>query len=294
MTINWDNVVAVLASGLVSGSLYALMASGLSLVWGTLGMFNFAHGTIVLIGAYAAWYFSDMAGLGGGLLLGIPAAIVACSLVGYILFLLLVKPFIGTKGADLTVIITTIAAASFLQNGVQVVFGPRYKQLERVIVGKIQILNTAIGLQEVGVILLAPTILLLLAFFLKRSKQGLAIRAVAQNYDFALLVGINVKQVYPLTFIVSSILAAVAGVMLGGLFFIIPTMGSEPLLRAFVVVVFGGLGSLPGTIIGAYIIGLIESSSAFILSLYWAPVVLFAVLILVMIVRPSGLMGGKQ
>jgi branched-chain amino acid transport system permease protein len=294
MTFSANDIVAIIASGLVSGSLYALMASGLSLVWGTLGMFNFAYGTLVMLGAYAAWYFSDKGGLGAGLFVGILAAILVCSLAGYVLFVLLVKPFVGTKGADLTVIITTIAASSFLQNGVQEVFGPRYKQLERVLVGKIQILNTAIGLQEVGVIVLAPTILLILAFFLKRSKLGLAIRAVAQNYDSALLAGINVRQVYPLTFIVSSILAAVAGVMLGGLFFIIPTMGGDPQLRAFVVVVFGGLGSLPGTIIGAYIIGLIESTSAFVLSLYWAPIVLFAVLIIMMIVKPTGLLGGKQ
>ena len=294
MALNLNDVVAIIASGLVSGSLYALMASGLSLVWGTLRMFNFAYGTLVMMGAYAAWYFSGPAGLGGGLLLGIPAAIIICALGGYVLYLTLVRPFIGTKGADLTVIITTIAGASFLQNGAQVVFGPRYKQLERVLEGKIQILNTAIGLQEVMVIVLAPTILLLLALFLKRSKLGLAIRAVAQNYDSALLIGINVNQVYPLTFIVSSILAAVAGVLIGGLFFILPTMGSEPLLRAFVVVVFGGLGSLTGTVIAAYIIGLIESTSAFIWSLYWAPVVLFAVLILVMIIRPTGLMGTEQ
>lgn len=286
-----NNIVAIIASGLVSGSLYALMASGLSLVWGTLRMFNFAYGTLVMMAAYAAWYFSDRAGLGGGLLVGIPAALITCAVGGYVLYLILVKPFVGTKGADLTVIITTIAGASFLQNGAQVVFGPRYKQLERVLEGKIQVLNTAVGLQEVLVIVLAPTILLLLALFLKRSKLGLAIRAVAQNYDSALLIGIDVKQVYPLTFVVSSILAAVAGVMIGGLFFILPTMGSEPLLRAFVVVVFGGLGSLPGTVIGAYVIGLIESASAFIWSLYWAPVVLFAVLILVMIIKPTGLLG---
>ncbi len=286
-----NNIVAIIASGLVSGSLYALMASGLSLVWGTLRMFNFAYGTLVMMAAYAAWYFSDRAGLGGGLLVGIPAALITCAVGGYVLYLILVKPFVGTKGADLTVIITTIAGASFLQNGAQVVFGPRYKQLERVLEGKIQVLNTAVGLQEVLVIVLAPTILLLLALFLKRSKLGLAIRAVAQNYDSALLIGIDVKQVYPLTFVVSSILAAVAGIMIGGLFFILPTMGSEPLLRAFVVVVFGGLGSLPGTVIGAYVIGLIESASAFIWSLYWAPVVLFAVLILVMIIKPTGLLG---
>ena len=214
MALDLNNAVAIVASGLVSGSLYALMASGLSLVWGTLRMFNFAYGTLVMIGAYAAWYFSDQAGLGGGLLLGIPAAMLICALGGYVLYLVLVRPFVGTKGADLTVIITTIAGASFLQNGAQVLFGPRYKQLARIVEGKIQILNTAIGLQEAMILVLAPTILLLLALFLKRSKLGLAIRAVAQNYDSALLIGIDVDRVYPLTFVVSSILAAVAGVMI--------------------------------------------------------------------------------
>lgn len=292
--INGEALIAILASALVSGSLYALMASGLSLVWGTLRMFNFTHGTLVMLGAYAAWYVSDRAGLKGGLVLGIPAAIVFCAIAGYIIYLLLVKPFVGRPGADLVVIITTIAGASFLQNGVQVVFGPRYKQLERILSGKIQISETAIGMQEVLIIVATPIALLLLNLFLKRSKLGLAIRAVAQNYDSALLVGINVNRIYPLTFVVSAILAGLAGVMLGGLFFILPTMGSEPLLRAFVVVVFGGLGSLPGTIIGAYIIGLIESATSFVLSLYWAPIVLFATLIIVLIIRPTGLMGGDQ
>jgi branched-chain amino acid transport system permease protein len=293
MTLDLDKVVAILVSGLVSGSLYALMASGLSLVWGTLGMFNFAHGALVMLGAYTAWYFSNSAGLGGGLLLGILAAVVLIAVGGYILYVLLVKPYVGRPGADLIVIITTIAGATFLQNGVQVVFGPRYKQLERVLSGEVRFLNTAVGLQDIMVILITPTMLLLLALFLKRSKLGLAIRAVEQNYDSALLVGINAGQVYPLTFAVSAVLAAIAGVLLGGLFFIIPTMGSEPLLRAFIVVVFGGLGSLPGTVIASYLIGLIESISGFMLTLYWAPVVLFAVLILVLIVRPTGLMGAE-
>lgn len=289
-----EALVAIIASGLVAGSLYALMASGLSLVWGTVRMFNFAHGALVMIGAYSAWYVSNRGGLGMGLLLGIPAAIIFCGAAGYLIYILLVQPFVGKPGADLTVIITTIAGASFLQNGVQVLFGPRYKQLERVLTGSVEVLDTAIGMQEILIIVLTPIALLLLNVFLKRSKLGLAIRAVAQNDDFARLVGINVSQVYPLTFVVSSILAGLAGVMLGGLFFILPTMGSEPLLRAFVVVIFGGLGSLPGTIIGAYVIGLIESVSGFAISLYWAPVVLFATLILVLIFRPRGLMGGDN
>ncbi len=327
-----EGIVAIIASGLVSGSLYALMASGLSLVWGTVRMFNFAHGALVMIGAYSGWYFSNSGGLakvlqplgknitnnseewglmgdilhplgewilsiksGFGLLLGVPLAIICCGIAGYVIYVLLVKPFVGKPGSDLVVIITTIAGASFMQNGVQVIFGPRYKQLDRVLKGPpLEVLDTAIGLQEVLIIVLTPVTLLLLNLFLKRSKLGLAIRAVAQNDDFARLVGINVNQIYPLTFVVSSMLAGLAGLMLGGLFFILPTMGSEPLLRAFVVVVFGGLGSLPGTIIGSYIIGLIEQSSAYVFSLYWAPVVLFATLILVLIFRPRGLMGGEE
>jgi branched-chain amino acid transport system permease protein len=289
-----ETLAAILVSGMVSGSLYALMASGLSLVWGTLRMFNFAHGTLVMLGAYAAWYVSDSRGLDLGLILGIPAALVLLALLGVVLYWILVRPFITRPGADLVVIITTLAGATFLQNGAQEVFGPRYKQLDRVLKGQVELLNTAVGLQELLIIVATPTVLLALAYFLRRTKLGLAVRAVEQNHDSALLVGVNVGRVYPLVFAVSAALAALAGIMLGGLFFITPVMGSDPLLRAFIVVVFGGLGSLPGTVVGAYVIGLIEAIAVFFVGLYWAPVVLFIVLILVMILRPTGLMGGQE
>jgi branched-chain amino acid transport system permease protein len=289
-----ETLAAILVSGMVSGSLYALMASGLSLVWGTLRMFNFAHGTLVMLGAYAAWYVSDSRGLDLGLIVGIPAALVLLALLGVVLYWILVRPFITRPGADLVVIITTLAGATFLQNGAQEIFGPRYKQLDRVLKGQVELINTAVGLQELLIIVATPTVLLALAYFLRRTKLGLAVRAVEQNHDSALLVGVNVGRVYPLVFAVSAALAALAGIMLGGLFFITPVMGSDPLLRAFIVVVFGGLGSLPGTVVGAYVIGLIEAIAVFFVGLYWAPVVLFIVLILVMILRPTGLMGGQE
>jgi branched-chain amino acid transport system permease protein len=137
-------------------------------------------------------------------------------------------------------------------------------------------------------------VLLLLALMLKKTKLGLAIRAVEQNHDSALLAGVSVGRIYLLVFAVSAVLAALAGIMLGGLFFITPVMGNDPLLRAFIVVVFGGLGSLPGTVAGAYVIGIIEAIAVFIVGLYWAPVVLFIVLILVMILRPTGLFGANE
>jgi branched-chain amino acid transport system permease protein len=292
MTI--ETLAAILVSGAVAGSLYALMASGLSLVWGTLRMFNFAHGTLLMLGAYVAWYFSDAAGLDLGLHVGIPAALVVLALFGIVLYWLLVRPFITRPGADLVVIITTLAGATFLQNGAQEVFGPRYKQLDRVVKGQVEFLNTGVGLQEMLIIIVTPVVLLVLALLLRRTKLGLAIRAVEQNRDSALLAGVNVGRVYPLVFAVSAVLAALAGVMLGGLFFITPVMGNDPLLRAFIVVVFGGLGSLPGTVVGAYVIGFIEAFAVFAVGLYWTPVVLFIVLILVMIFRPTGLMGGQE
>ncbi len=248
MTI--ESLAAIVVSGLVAGSLYALMASGLSLVWGTLRMFNFAHGTLLMLGAYAAWYASDARGLDLGLRLGIPVALILLAALGIVLYWFLVRPFIARPGADLVVIITTLAGAAFLQNGAQVVFGPRYKQLDRVVQGQVELLNTAVGLQEMLIIILTPAVLLALAILLKRTKLGLAIRAVEQNRDSALLAGVNVGRVYPLVFAVSAVLAALAGIMLGGLFFITPVMGNDPLLRAFIVVVFGGLGSLPGTVVG--------------------------------------------
>lgn len=292
--MSFETLVAILVSGFVAGSLYALMASGLSLVWGTLSIFNFAHGTLLMLGAYAAWYFSASQGLDLGLGVGIPAALIILALIGVVLYILLVRPFIARPGADLVVIITTLAGASFLQNAAQEIFGPRYKQLDRVITGQIQFLNTAIGLQDLLIIILTPIVLLLLALMLKKTRLGLAIRAVEQNHDSALLAGVSVGRIYVLVFAVSAVLAALAGIMLGGLFFITPVMGSDPLLRAFIVVVFGGLGSLPGTVAGAYVIGLIEAIAIFVVGLYWAPVVLFIVLILVMILRPTGLFGANE
>jgi branched-chain amino acid transport system permease protein len=292
--MSFETLVAILVSGFVAGSLYALMASGLSLVWGTLSIFNFAHGTLLMLGAYAAWYVSASQGLDLGLAVGIPASLVILALLGIVLYFLLVRPFIARPGADLVVIITTLAGASFLQNAAQEIFGPRYKQLDRVIKGQIQFLNTAIGLQDLLIIILTPIVLLLLALMLKKTKLGLAIRAVEQNHDSALLAGVSVGRIYLLVFAVSAVLAALAGIMLGGLFFITPVMGNDPLLRAFIVVVFGGLGSLPGTVAGAYVIGIIEAIAVFIVGLYWAPVVLFIVLILVMILRPTGLFGANE
>jgi branched-chain amino acid transport system permease protein len=286
-----SSIAPILAAAAVTGSLYALVASGLSFVWGTVRIFNFAQGTLLMLGAYVAFYVTDPGELSAGLLAGTAVAVVALALIGITLYLLIAQPFIGKGQADLMVIMTTLAAATFFENAVLREAGPRYKNLPHFAGGNQQFFNTAISHQELIIIVVGPSLLLLLALWLKRSKLGTAIRAVEQNRDTASLVGIHVGRVYIIVFAISAALAAVAGVLYGGEFFITPTMGDDPLLKAFIVVVLGGLGSLPGTAVGAYVVALIEATSSYYIGLYWTPPILFAMLIAVMLVRPSGLMG---
>jgi branched-chain amino acid transport system permease protein len=282
---------AIIVSGLVSGSIYALAASGLSLVWGALGVFNFAHGVLLMMGAYVAWWVSSPEGLGLGLAAGVLASIVWMALAGALLYGLLVRPWLRTPHAELTVIMTTIAGAMFLENLALTLFGGRLKTIDQIVTGTVTIGSTAMQAQNLMVIVLAPAILAAFALVLKFTKHGLAIRAIAQNRDAARLVGVRVETMYVLTFAISAVLAGIAGVLIGGLFNISPGMGAAPLLRAFLVVVLGGLGSLPGTILAAYLIGLIEAVSSYVIGIYWTPVVLFSVLILILLVRPNGLLG---
>jgi branched-chain amino acid transport system permease protein len=282
---------AVIVSGLVSGALYALVASGLSLVWGALGVFNFAHGVLLMAGAYVAWWVSSSEGLGLGLPVAIVVTLAFLVAAGALLFFLLVKPWVGKPNAELAVIMTTIAGSIFIQNLVLEVFGGRYKTIDQVVNGTIRIAGVVIEAQNLLCIVLAPVLLVGMWLLLTRTRTGLAIRAVAENQDAAQLFGIGVQKIYIVTFAASAVLAGVAGILLGGLFNISPDMGTDPLLRAFIVVVFGGLGSLPGTIVGAYAVGIIEAFASYYIGIYWTPVVLFLVLIAVLAIRPTGLFG---
>jgi branched-chain amino acid transport system permease protein len=289
-----ENFSAIVISGIVLGSLNALNSMGVALVWGTLNVFNFVHGGQIALAAYICWTVADEAGLAAGLFWGVVVTLLIMAVVGVMVERLLVKPFLPRPHSDLLAMITTIAGAAFLQNAIQVTWGPRLKQLPRVGDGEISILETTIGVHELVIIVLAPTVLLALAMFLKKTRFGTAMRAVAQNPDAARLTGMNVGAVYSVTFAISSVMAALAGVMLGAIFFLTPTMGNDPLLKAFIVVVFGGLGSLAGTATAAYLLGLMEAASAFFFGLYVTPAILFLILIAVMWLRPQGLFGRRS
>lgn len=285
---------AVLLTALLLGSLYVLMATGLALVWGTLRIFNFAHGSLLMLGAYLAWTFSQPEGLDWGLLAGVLLSIVALAVIGVLLERGLIEPFLKRPNAALVAIITTLSGALFLENMAQIIWGPRIKQLPPMAQGALEILGTKVSAQEVIVMALAPALLLGLWILLKRTKVGLAIRGVEQNRSSSLLMGVNVSFIYALTFAVAASLAAIAGIMLGTTRFIQPGMGNAPLLKAFIVIIIGGLGSLGGTVAGAYVIALLEAISMTVLGLYWTPLLLFMVMILTLVFKPSGLFGLKE
>ena len=292
MTI--ETAFAVLLSATISGSLYALMASGLSLVWGTLRVFNFAHGTLLLLAAYVAWSVGKAGGPGVEGPIAITVMLVAMAAFGLFLYLVTVRPLIGRPNAELAVIISTISAMIIIRNGAQFIWGPLPKQVPVLGSSSVTVLGTVISSHQIAVILIGPILLLGMAAFLKLTRLGLAVRAVEQNPDAALLVGVRPQFIYALVFAASAVLAAIAGYLLAGIQFLTPDFGGDPLLKSFIVIVLGGLNSLLGSVVAAYVVGLIEALAIYFLGLFWTPVVLFVVIIIVLLVRPHGLLGGKE
>ena len=284
------SIKTIFISGLVLGSLYAIMSAGLSLIWGTLRMYNFSHGSLIMLGAFIAWQANSV----GGLLFAIIISIIITCFIGMIMEKILIEPFFAKPGAPLMVVITTLGGMLVIDSLAQIIWGVRIKQIPVLIEGSITFLGSKISGQEFIIILLAPIVLILFSLFIKRSKIGLAIRAVEQNLDYSLLVGINISKIYMITFGISAILACIAGILIGSINFITPSMGGGYLLKAFVIVVLGGIGSITGTLIAAYFVGIIEAATQFYLGLYWTQFVLFSILIFTLIFKPKGILGGKD
>lgn len=284
-----DTLIATFVSGIVLGSLYALMASGLSVVWTTLGVFNFAHGALMMLGAFVGWTVSEA--LGWGLIPGMISGTAAAAIAGIIIEYLLIRPFYGNKNMLLITVMTTLAAMIIIGKGAQIIWGARLKQLPRLIEGEVSIGGAVISAHEALIVVIAPLVLVLLWQFTQRTSTGRSLRAVGQNQDSAALIGIHVPRAFALAFGVSAALAGLTGVLLGSIRFITPTMGAEPLIKAMIVVIFGGLGSLGATAGAAYVIGIIEAVLILIIGLYWTPFMLFLLMIVVLVFRPNGLFG---
>jgi branched-subunit amino acid ABC-type transport system permease component len=282
-------------SGLVIGSIYAVMTVGMTLIYGTLRTLNMTQGAMVMIGGYVAWTVFD--GFGWGPILGGVAAAGVGFAFGVAIQQAAIRPLIGRRGVDfeMTAFISTFAVAIVLSNVALRIYGARSKAVPPVIHGRLHLFEgISVSWHSVVVGGIAVGTLLALGAFLSKTRYGLAISAVAQQLDAARLMGIPAQRVYNLTMGVSSALAAIAGVLLASIFFVSPNAGDLPLLKALIVAIFGGLGSVRGTILAAYIIGLAEALVSLYFGVKWSLPLLFLSIMIVMLVRPTGLLGKPE
>ena len=283
--------ISNLISGLSLGSIYALIALGYTMVYGIAKMLNFAHGDVIMAGAFAMIVFVANCGLNPifAVILGILFSV----LLGVTIERVAYKPL--RKASPLAVLITAIGVSYLLQNLALIIFGSDKRSFPKIIdMEAIKLGSLTIKSESVITLLLTAAIMVVLTLFISRSKTGKAMRAVSEDKDAAELMGINVNRTISTTFAIGSALAAVAGLFYGITYtFIGPYTGSMPGIKAFVAAVFGGIGSIPGAMLGGILLGVIENLSKAYISTELSDAIVFSVLILVLMIKPTGLLGKK-
>jgi branched-chain amino acid transport system permease protein len=283
-------------NGVVLGSLYVLVALGLTLVYGVLVQINFAHADIVTLGAFSAYFF--MQGLsgstGGGYLAGIVVALVVGGVLGWVMNAAVFAPLRG-RGSELLPLIATIGASVTLENAMLVWFGPIPYAFDSPFSGDVlRFGGTYISVQNALIIAVSVMTIGLLYAFLRFTFLGKALRAVAQNRDAAALVGIDPDRQVMLTFVIASALAGMAGAMLGPVLVLTPFAGTSVIVKAFAIVIIGGFGNIEGTILAGLLVGLIESYTTQYLGPGMIDIAVFALLLTTLAVRPTGLIAEKR
>ena len=286
------NFIEQLINGLRTGSIYALIAIGYTMVYGIAKMINFAHGDIIMVGAYALYFSISVLGL------PVPVAllltVIVCSVLGVLIEKIAYKPL--RKAQPLAVLITAIGMSFFLQSSSLLIFGSTPIPFQSVIPNEnIKVGPVIISSTTLVTLVVTAVAMILLTLFINKTKLGSAMRAVSEDKGAAELMGINVNSTISMTFAIGSALAAVAGILYISQYQSMkPTLGALPGIKAFVAAVLGGIGSIPGAMLGGILLGLIESVSKAYISTELADAIVFGVLIVVLLFRPSGLLGKKK
>ena len=279
-----------LMNGLSLGSIYAIIALGYTMVYGIAKMLNFAHGDIIMVGAYIAFCGLQYWGLPP--IVTILAAMVVCTILGITIEGLAYRPL--RQAASLAVLITAIGMSYLLQNVALMIWGANPKSFPRTFINSsiLHIGGLNISSATIYTILANVVIMIALTLFTAKTKMGKAMRCVSEDRGAAELMGINVNRTISMTFAIGSALAAIAGVLLCSSYPILqPTTGSMPGIKAFTAAVFGGIGSIPGAMLGGVLLGVIEIFGKAYISPELGDAIVFAVLIVVLLVKPSGLLG---
>lgn len=285
--------LSYLINGISLGSIYAIIALGYTMVYGIARMLNFAHGDIIMVGGFAI--FTLVSTMGMPSIVGVLAAVVVCTVLGVTIERIAYKPLRGAS--SLAVLITAIGVSYLLQNIALLIFGSNARQFTSVVtLPNLKLADGALTISSVTIVTIVSCIVIMIGLtsFINKTKVGQAMLAVSEDNGAATLMGIDVNRTIAITFAIGSALAAIAGALLCSTYpSLTPYTGSMPGIKAFVAAVFGGIGSIPGALIGGILLGVIENLSKAYISSQLSDAIVFSVLIIVLLVRPTGILGKK-
>ena len=286
-----DKLIQTLISGLSLGSIYALIALGYTMVYGIAKMLNFAHGDIIMVGAYAV--ITAVFTMGLPPFIAILISIALCALLGIVIEFLAYRPL--RQAQPLAVLITAIGVSYLLQNLALLIYGSEQKAFPTIVaLPTVHIGGVYIDGITLATLIVTAVIMVALSLFINKTRMGKAMRAVSEDKEAAELMGISVNRTITVTFAIGSALAGVAAIFYGAAYtYIRPTTGAMPGIKAFTAAVFGGIGSIPGAMLGGILLGVIEQLSKTYISTLWADAIVFGVLVVVLVVKPTGLLGKK-
>lgn len=285
-----SGLIQALLWGVASGCVYILLATGLNIIFGVMKLVNFAHGQLLMVGAYIA--FTVTTALGLNAYLAILVAMGAVALVGVGLERFTFRRVLGTD--KLNEIFVSLGLIYVFENAVVLLWGNSSHQIASPFQGlQLSLGGVSIGYDRLLAISVVIVILIALFLLLKKTKIGLAMRATSQKSDTSMLMGVNIEKVYIFTFALGAALAGAAGALYGIIFPFNPGIGALPTIKAFAIIIIGGLGSIPGAVVGGLLYGIAENTAVYFLGGIWQDAIAFALLIIVLVIRPTGIFGEK-
>jgi branched-chain amino acid transport system permease protein len=286
-------IIQLLINGLIAGAIYALVASGFSLIYSTNKFVHFAHGSVIALSAYVLYFLFSVLGL--NFYFSVILAIAFASLLGYGLDILVYKPLRKRKTSSGILLVASVGLLILSESLILILFGADVKSIGFIKISKgIEFLGAAITPLQIAIIIISLILLATLFLFMKRTKLGKAMRAVSDNRDVAEIVGISSERIYSWSFIIGSAIAGIAAILIGLEQNLEPTMGTNLMIKGFAAAVIGGIGSVPGAILGSFLLGFAENFGIWYLPSGYKDAIAFVLLFVFLLFRPQGVLGVKR
>ncbi len=279
-------------SGLISGSLYAATALGLTIIYGVSRVFNFGHGVVAVMGAYLAWTILSSGGQ-LNLLLGIIVSLVVLYIFGALVFKFTMNPLMKKPAWDISTVLFLLGGGILLENVLLQIYGPRVKSIPLLVEGNLKLGPVAIQLNDLLLIIIVLVGIVALNLFFKYTRLGQAMQSTAQSIPGAKVVGVDIERIFGITFGLAFAVTGFSGVLLSTKYFLNPHIGWEWMVKGFVIVSFGGLGSTNGAIFAGLILGIVEAMVTLYIGAIWVWPIWFAIFMIVLLIRPQGILGGR-